>query len=122
MADLLLLNDLPVQNLWWQQVLMQSGHQLRSCTTLLAARRSVRRKPPDLLLLELQQWQSNGFSLAAALPLPSGTPVVLLCVREQDSDLLWARTRGIDLVLALPQSPALLCRSINELLAARGVA
>jgi len=119
MADILLLNDTPAQNLWWQRTLGAAGHELRCVTTVLAARRSCRMRMPDLLLVELLHWQGNGFSLASALEVSAETAVVLLSMRQLHSDRLWADCRGIDLVLPQPMSTRAIRASLAALLSNR---
>lgn len=84
--------------------------------TLADYRRCRRQYTPDLILVELQRLQSNGFTLASALSRQSGAPVVLLTDRKLQSDAIWAAARGIRRSLSRCEGQQALINRINDCL------
>ena len=93
------------------------SHDNIVCVAGISAYRVWRRTGhADLILVELMRHQSNGFSIAAAIARQSKTPVVLLSDRRQESDMHWARARGIHRVLSRHRGIAVLAQDIQVLL------
>lgn len=97
---------------------LTGDHQFICVQGLAEYRRIRRQHKPDLILVELQRWQSNGFTLAAALTRLSSAPVVLLTDRDLMSDRIWAATRGISCVSSRRSGHTALVLQLDSLLKA----
>lgn len=84
-------------------------------------RRFRRQRTADLIVVELQRLQSNGFTLAAALARLNSAPVLLLTDRDQRSDHIWAAARGITGVVSRRDAGRILIRQLDSLSSGSGL-
>lgn len=57
---------------------------------------------PDLLILDLQMPEIDGFKICEAVNKDSDVPVIILSSMSEESDIDWARDRGADIYLKKP--------------------
>lgn len=99
---------------------LSGSHRIICLQGLQDYRQQRQRHRPDIILVELQRQQSNGFTLAAALARQSLVQVVLLTDRSLSSDHIWASARGVGCVLGRRCGPMALAKHIGDLLDGRG--
>ncbi|MCM2422633.1 response regulator transcription factor [Streptomyces sp. RKAG293] len=98
------------------QYLEHEGHVPRLVHDGQAALDEVRRRPPDLLVLDLMMPVIDGLDVCRILRRESGLPVLMLTARSAEDDLLLALGLGADDYLTKPYSPRELMARIRSLL------
>ncbi|MDO8907057.1 MAG: response regulator [Pseudohongiella sp.] len=95
---------------------LPDAHDIVWINGLADFRQFRQRYKPDLILVELLRYHSNGFTQAAAFARLSSAPVVLLTDRDLASDHLWAAARGIRHLMSRRGGPTVLLQQIQQLL------
>lgn len=76
-----------------QFTLQQEGYRTAGARTLSEARAAMQRGPYDLLLLDVQLPDGNGFDFCAEIRRQSQVPIIFLTASDQEIDIV----RGLDL-------------------------
>ncbi|WAX77377.1 response regulator transcription factor [Streptomyces sp. KMM 9044] len=99
--------------------LVREGHAARLIHDGRTALEEIRRRPPDLLVLDVMMPSLDGLDICRILradPAHAGLPVLMLTARTTEEDLLLAFDLGADEYVAKPYSPRELMARIRNLL------
>jgi DNA-binding response OmpR family regulator len=111
-AYLLLAEDDPAQAEGLRRYLVADGHHTVVVHDGRAALEQVRRRRPDLLVLDLMMPGLDGLSLSRILRSESDVPILMLTARGGENEMLAGFAGGADDYLTKPYSPReLLARS-----------
>ena len=90
-------------------------HHLKSADSVKAARQAIAEEMPELVILDINLPDGDGFSLFREIRVHSDVPILFLSARDADSDRLFGLGLGADDYLTKPFS-------VDELLARLRVA
>ncbi|WP_239159634.1 response regulator transcription factor [Winogradskya humida] len=115
-AYLLVAEDDPAQAEVMRRYLGADGHDAVVVHDGRVALTQARRRPPDLLVLDLMLPGLDGLSLCRILREESGIPILMLTARSGENDLLAGFRGGADDYLTKPYSPRELLARVRALL------
>ncbi|MBM3955076.1 MAG: response regulator [Planctomycetes bacterium] len=102
--------------------LSREGYQVTCVATGEDALRSVRRQPPDLIVLDVMLPGIDGLEVCRRLKSESKTreiPIVMLTAKSEESDIVAGLEHGSDDYIAKPFSPRVLVARVKALLRRR---
>jgi two-component system response regulator MtrA len=99
-----------------RRYLAAEGHHVAVVHDGRAALEHARRKPPDLLVLDIMMPGMDGLHLCRVLRAESELPVLMLTARTSEDDLLIGLGLGADDYLTKPYSPRELIARVHTLL------
>ncbi|GGO17421.1 DNA-binding response regulator [Microbispora rosea subsp. aerata] len=106
-----------------RRYLEREGHEVGTVHDGRAALESVRRRAPDLLVLDVMMPRVDGLDVCRILRAESDLPVLMLTARSTEDDLLLGLDLGADDYMTKPYSPRELMARVRTLLRrARAVA
>lgn len=108
MARILVAEDDPKQAELIRRYAVAEGHEVTTVPDGRAALDEVRRRPPDLLILDVMMPRLNGLDVCRILrsaPETEGLPILMLTARASEDDLLDGLDLGADDYLTKPYSP-----------------
>jgi len=115
-AYLLVAEDDPSQAEVVRRYLSAEGHETVVVHDGLTALAQVRRRPPDLLVLDVMMPGLDGLTLCQILRQESEVPILMLTARAGEDDLLTGLGAGADDYLGKPYSPRELVARTRALL------
>jgi two-component system response regulator MtrA len=115
-AYLLVAEDDPAQAEGMRRYLAADGHDTVVVHDGRAALVQARRRPPDLLVLDLMMPGLDGLSLCRILRSESEVPILMLTARSGEDDLLTGFAGGADDYLTKPYNPRELLARTRALL------
>jgi two-component system, OmpR family, response regulator MtrA len=115
-ADVLVAEDDRRQAELLRQCLMAGGHRVDVVHDGVAALEHARRRPPDLLILDVMMPGVNGLEVCRRLRSDSDLLVLMLTARTSEEDLLTGLDVGADDYLTKPYSPRELTARVRTLL------
>ena len=102
-ADILLIDDNPDLLTLVSQALSNAGFaNLRTAQTCAAARRAFAARAPQLMILDINLPDGDGFTLFRELNAGGEVPVLFLSARDADADRLFGLGLGADDYLTKP--------------------
>lgn len=112
MAEILVVEDDRTLGMTLEMALTSSGHEARLCRTLEAARASLGRSSPDLIILDLGLPDGEGLDLCRELREAGRiTPILVLTARESLRDRVAGLELGADDYVTKPfELPELIAR------------
>jgi two-component system alkaline phosphatase synthesis response regulator PhoP len=99
--------------------LSRDGYRVTGVGTGEDALKSVRRQPPDLIVLDLMLPAVDGLEVCRRLKGDSKTrdvPIIMLTAKSEESDMVAGLERGADDYIAKPFSPRVLSARVKALL------
>ncbi|MFE5120474.1 response regulator transcription factor [Streptomyces sp. NPDC056669] len=99
-----------------RRYLEHEGHRVTVVHDGRSALESVRREPPDLLVLDVMMPRVDGLDVCRVLRAESALPVLMLTARSTEDDLLLGLDLGADDYMTKPFSPRELMARIRALL------
>jgi two-component system phosphate regulon response regulator PhoB len=102
--------------------LSREGYQVTCVATGEDALRSVRRQPPDVIVLDLMLPGIDGLEVCRRLKSESKTreiPIVMLTAKSEEGDIVAGLEHGSDDYIAKPFSPRVLVARVKALLRRR---
>ncbi|MGX7926773.1 response regulator [Tsuneonella sp. HG094] len=102
-----------------QQVLLEAGHAVGVLENGQGALQALRRRKPDLAIIDLAMPQMSGSELIFAIrrdPVIYDLPILVLTARQSESDEAIVRNAGANGYLRKPFDPERLVAEINQLL------
>jgi DNA-binding response OmpR family regulator len=97
-------------------VLGRAGFDVRAVTTGAACLEEVRRRPPDLIVLDLGLPDLDGTEVCRLVRAETGSYVLMLTARAEEVDLLIGLAVGADGYMAKPFSPRELVARVQAML------
>ena len=114
--DILIIDDDVDLNALLTEYLQGFGHTLRSATTAVAGREQLRRKLPDLLLLDVMLPDTNGLDLCREFRAEYDLPVIMLTARGETADKVMGLELGADDYVHKPFEPRELVARIQSVI------
>ncbi|NUS29729.1 MAG: response regulator transcription factor [Streptomyces sp.] len=123
-AYMVLADDDPKQAELIRRYLEREGHSVSVVHDGRAALDEIRRRMPDLVVLDWMMPRVDGLDVCRVLRAESEVPVLMLTARAEEDDLLLALDLGADDYMTKPFSPRELVARVRTLLrrAGRGAA
>lgn len=115
-AYLLVAEDDPKQAELARRYLEHEGHAVVVVPDGRAAIEEARRRPPDLMVLDVMMPRVDGLDVCRILRAESDLPVLMLTARTGEDDLLLGLDLGADDYLTKPYSPRELAARVRTLL------
>jgi len=113
--DVLIVEDSPEYLQIVTSVIKQSGHRVRSATTIADALESMSSVPPDLVVLDLTLPDGDGLDLCRTIRERSNAYVLMLTGRDDEVDKVVGFRLGADDYVTKPFSPRELGARIDAL-------
>ena len=115
-ARILIVDDSrELRNLLIEELSSAGYHHLKSAESVKSARQTIAEEMPELVILDINLPDGDGFSLFREIRAHSDVPILFLSARDADSDRLFGLGLGADDYLTKPFS-------VDELLARLRVA
>src|SRR5438309_4257182 len=92
------------------------GYQVFEATNGIEALSEVRRRLPDLVVMDVMMPEMDGFEALRELRKSSSVPVVLLTVKADERDVVHGLELGADDYIGKPFSPGVLLSRIKAVL------
>ncbi|WP_055587620.1 response regulator transcription factor [Peterkaempfera griseoplana] len=124
-AHVLVAEDDPKQAELVRRYLEHEGHRVVVVHDGRAALEEARRRPPDLMVLDVMMPKVDGLDVCRVLRAETGTaalPLLVLTARSAEDDLLLALDLGADDYMTKPYSPRELMARVRTLLRRSGAA
>jgi DNA-binding response OmpR family regulator len=102
--------------------LQQTGMLVVQADSTASGLAAFRAEVPDLAILDINLPGGSGFDLCQALRRESALPILMLTVRNEETDLVRALELGADDYLTKPYSPRTLVARVKALLRRSGTA
>lgn len=122
-GTILVVDDTPANLQLLESILQEKGYQVRAAISGQMALKAVRHQPPDIILLDINMPEMNGFEVCRALkadPQFSGIPVIFVSAAVETTDKLHAfEEGGVDYVTKPFQPLEVLARVETHLALAR---
>lgn len=115
----LVIDDEPAMHKLLKVILEGEGFQIVKPEERQAARKLVKGKKPDVIILDIMMPEVDGFEILKRLKGDQETrqiPVMVLTVRNHREDIEKARFLGADLYMTKPFNPSDLLEAVNSLL------
>jgi two-component system sensor histidine kinase/response regulator len=100
--DIMIVDDNPANLKLLEDMLVQEGHEVRSFPLGRLALAAAAKHPPDLILLDINMPEMNGYEVCARLkstPALSSIPVIFLSALSETQDKVQAfRSGGVDYI------------------------
>ncbi|GGJ28300.1 response regulator transcription factor [Streptomyces brasiliensis] len=119
-AYIVLADDDPKHADLIHRYLEREGHSVRVVHDGRAALDEIRRRMPDLVVLDWMMPRTDGLDVCRVLRRESDVPVLMLTARAEEDDLLLALDLGADDYMTKPCSPRELVARIRTLLRRAG--
>lgn len=114
--DLLLVDDDEALGELLEQYFHRFGHRLHCAGDAATGMRSLRREPPDLLILDVMLPDADGIDLCRQLRAESDLPILMLTARGDLPDRVLGLESGADDYLPKPFEPRELVARVETLL------
>ena len=122
-GTILVVDDTPANLQLLESILQEKGYQVRAAISGQMALKAVRHQPPDIILLDINMPEMNGFEVCRALkadPQFGGIPVIFVSAAVETADKLHAfEEGGVDYVTKPFQPLEVLARVQTHLALAR---
>ena len=118
-GDILIVDDTPNNLRLLSGMLVEQGYKVRSALNGKLALMGAQAVPPDLILLDINMPDMNGYEVCAQLkanPRTCDIPVIFISALDQTEDKVRAFTMGGVDYVTKPFSPRALLSKINEFL------
>ncbi|WP_051813332.1 response regulator transcription factor [Streptomyces sp. NRRL S-340] len=115
-AYIVLADDDPKQTDLIRRYLEREGHAVGAVHDGRAALEEIRRRTPDLVVLDWMMPRTDGLDVVRVLRRESEVPVLMLTARAEEDDLLLALDLGADDYMTKPFSPRELVARVRTLL------
>ena len=115
----LVIDDEPAMHQLLKVILEGDGFELVGPEEQGEAGNSIKRKQPDLIILDIMMPEVNGFEILEGLKGDEETrqiPVIILSVRNMEEDINKALSMGADLYMTKPFDPSTLLNAIHAVL------
>lgn len=119
-ASLLIVEDEPDLAHLAADYLRAAGYAVQLCADGAAALASIRRAPPQLIVLDLMLPSLDGLALCREIRTFSSVPIVMTTARVQELDRLLGLETGADDYLCKPYSPRELVARVKAVLRRSG--
>ena len=102
-AKILIVDDSPeLRNLLKEELNSAGYHHLSSADSVKAARQAIAEEMPELVILDINLPDGDGFSLFREIRAHSDVPILFLSARDADSDRLFGLGLGADEYMTKP--------------------
>lgn len=115
MKELLFLEDDKILNKGICMALEREGYKMTGCATIAEARKILAAKHFDMLILDANLPDGNGFRLCADIRKSSRVPVILLTARDMECDMVDGLDSGADDYIVKPVGVRVLCAHIQAI-------
>jgi len=101
--------------------LERDGHSVIVVHDGMAALEQIRRRPPDLAILDIMMPRMDGLDVTRILRSDSDVPIIMLTARSTEDDMLLGLDLGADDYLTKPFSPRELMARVRSVLRRSGI-
>lgn len=117
MTTVLIVDDSPTETYVLQKILESGGYRTLTATDGANAIGLIRRRRPDLVLMDVVMPGLNGFQATRMLsrdPETAHIPVIIVTTKDQETDVTWGLRQGARHYLIKPVSPGDLLDKVRE--------
>lgn len=114
--EILMIDDDGDLNNLVAEYLLRFGHQLRSAVTAAKGMMELRKKLPDLIILDVMLPDTDGLTLCREIRSEFDTPIIMLTARGELADKVMGLEFGADDYLAKPFEPRELVARIQSVI------
>ena len=118
MAQVLIIDDSPVEVRRLKSILQQHGHSVITANNGGRGVALCRDEQPDVVLMDIVMPGINGFQATRQLakdPLTECIPVVIITTKDQIADKLWGMRQGASEYLTKPVNKEMLLAVVGRL-------
>jgi len=115
---ILVVDDSQVERVHLHKMLTQAGYQVQLVENGLEAIEAVRQHEPDLILMDVNMPQMDGFAATRALRGGAHTrhiPVILVTAKNQKADKAWGQMLGVKGYITKPYTEEQLLAQIRQI-------
>jgi twitching motility two-component system response regulator PilH len=124
MARILVVDDSPTDLHLLRTMLEGGGYHVETVDNPTDALNIAHDRPPDLILMDVVMQGMSGFQATRKLtkdPATAPIPVIIMSVKDQESDRIWGLRQGAVEYLVKPVRAKQLMETIQAALKARGI-
>ncbi len=114
--EILMIDDDEDLNQLVAEYLARFGHQLRSAITATKGLKELRRKVPDLIILDVMLPDTDGLTLCREIRTEFDVPIIMLTARGELADKVMGLELGADDYIAKPFEPRELVARIQSII------
>lgn len=114
--EILMIDDDEDLNHLVAEYLARFGHQLRSAITATKGLKELRRKVPDLIILDVMLPDTDGLTLCREIRTEFDVPIIMLTARGELADKVMGLELGADDYIAKPFEPRELVARIQSII------
>lgn len=117
MAKVLIIDDSPTEIHKLTQILTKNGHVVIASKTGEEGVDTARLEQPDVVLMDVVMPGINGFQATRQLskaPETEHIPVIMVTMKDQETDRLWGARQGAKAYLTKPVSEKKLLSTISQ--------
>ena len=114
--EILMIDDDDDLNQLVAEYLARFGHQLRSAITATKGLKELRRKVPDLIILDVMLPDTDGLTLCREIRTEFDVPIIMLTARGELADKVMGLELGADDYIAKPFEPRELVARIQSII------
>ena len=114
--EILMIDDDDDLNQLVAEYLARFGHQLRSAITAAKGLKELRRKVPDLIILDVMLPDTDGLTLCREIRTEFDVPIIMLTARGELADKVMGLELGADDYIAKPFEPRELVARIQSII------
>jgi twitching motility two-component system response regulator PilH len=120
MAKILIIDDSATGVKQLSQILNKNGYDVLSCESAEEGIDTLEREQPDVVLMDVVMPGMNGFQATREIvgnPETSHIPVIIVSVKDQETDKVWGRRQGARAYLTKPVDEQQLLTTITQVAA-----
>jgi twitching motility two-component system response regulator PilH len=124
MARILIVDDSPTDVHVVKGMLEGSGYEVEAVDNPTDALSIAHERPPDLILMDVVFEGMSGFQATRKLakdPNTAPIPIIIISVKDQESDRIWGLRQGAVEYLVKPVKPKQLLDTVQTVLKTRGI-
>ena len=117
MAKVLIIDNSQTETKWLTQVLEKQGHDVVTADSGETGVDAAKTELPDLILMDVVMPGMNGFQATRRITNDAATrriPVVIVTVKDQETDKVWAKRQGAAAFLTKPVSEKVLMDTVSQ--------
>ena len=117
MAKVLIIDDSVTEVHQLSNILNKNGFEVLSCGSAEEGLNALKREKPDVVLMDIVMPGMNGFQATREIarnPETKHIPVIIVTVKDQETDKVWGRRQGAKAYLTKPVSEQQLLTAITQ--------
>lgn len=117
MTKILIIDDSATGIHQLSSILNKNGYEVLSCSSAEEGLNALKSEQPDVVLMDIVMPGMNGFQATREItqnPETKHIPVIIVTIKDQETDKIWGRRQGAKAYLTKPVSEQQLLTAISQ--------